>query len=125
MAITAQAFSMKPGTGGGSTSSTLTPAGQYAWGPGDVQQPFAVGTVTFTGDGATTAAVVNWIDGTQTLAFIPSAVFVFISGGNDVAGVLRAAGGTVSSLTATSFTVNYSTAIANTATSTLTIVVYR
>ena len=74
-------------------------------------EPFAAGIATITGDGATTAAVINWIDGTLALSFTPSAVLVaIIPGGADAAGVLRSAGGTVSALGATSFTVNFSTA---------------
>lgn len=120
MAITAQTPSVLP-TG----APSLGPAGAICSGPGDVQEPAFVATVTFTGDGATTAAVVNWIDGTQTLPFTPSAVICDIVGGNDTVGVLRSAGGTVSAVTATSATVNYSTAIASASTSKVLLVAYK
>src|SRR5262249_15608495 len=85
-------------------------------------EPFAAGTATITGDGATTAAVINWIDGVQALSFTPVAVLVFLApGGSDTTGVLKVEGSTtspqrVTSLGATSFTVNFSTAPANAAT---------
>lgn len=44
------------------------------------------GVVTFTGDGATTTAVINYIDGTATLAAVPSGILATINGGNDTAG---------------------------------------
>jgi hypothetical protein len=43
------------------------------------------GYATFTGDGSSTTAVFNWIDGTETLPFTPSAVFVSRAGGTDTA----------------------------------------
>ena len=126
MAIIAQTPSVLP-----AGAPALGPAGNIVFGPGDVQEPAFVGTVTFTGDGATTAAVVNWIDGTQTLPFTPSAVLVFLApGGSDTAGILKAEGNAtnpprVSSITNVSCTINYSTAIANTSTSKLLLVVYK
>lgn len=122
MAITAQSFVILASPG---SPTALTPGGAPAFSFGSVQEPFAQGTVTFTGDGATTAAVVNWIDGVQTLPFTPSAVLAFIVGGTDTVGVLRAAGGTVSAVTNVSATVNYSTAVANTATSKLIVIAYK
>lgn len=44
------------------------------------------GFATITGDGSTTAAVVNYIDGTQQLSFNPSGLVASITGGNDTAG---------------------------------------
>lgn len=124
MAITAQNLAPLP-----AGAPTLSPASAGVSGPGDWQEPFVVGTVTFTGDAATTAAVVNWIDGVATLPFTPSGVLVFLIGGTDTAGILRvegAATGTprVTSITTTSFTVNYSTA-PGAATSKLLIMAYR
>jgi hypothetical protein len=125
MAITAQALTL---TGSGGSPTALTPAGQIAWSFGDVQQPAFVGTVTFTGDTSTTAAVINWIDGTQTIPFTPSAVLVFLIGGTDTAGVLRVEGSAVNprvtSITNVSATVNYSTA-PGAATSKLLVIVYK
>lgn len=126
MAITAQNLAPLP-----VGASSLSPASAGISGPGDAQEPFVVGTVTFTGDGATTAAVVNWIDGTATLPFTPAAVLVFLAqGGSDTAGILKVEGNAVSparvtSLGTTTFTVNYSTAIANAATSKLLIMAFK
>lgn len=128
MAITAQALSL---VASGGSPTALTPAGNLAWSFGDVQEPAFLGTVTFTGDGATTAAVINWIDGTQTIPFTPSLVLVYLTnGGTDTAGILKVEGNAtsptrVSSITNVSATVNYSTAIANTSTSKLFVVVYK
>lgn len=40
-----------------------------------------VGTVTFTGDGASTSATMNYIDGTAVLGFQPRGIVAFRSGG--------------------------------------------
>jgi hypothetical protein len=120
MAITAQTPSILP-----AGAPALGPAGTVVFGPGDVQEPAFVATVTFTGDGATTAAVVNWIDGTASIPFTPSAVIASIIGGTDTVGVLRAAGGTMSAVGAVTATVNYSVAVANAATSKLLLVAYK
>ena len=127
MAITAQAALQLPALTG------LSPSGQIVWGPGDVQLPAVVGQVTFTGDGSTTAAVINWIDGTLTLPFTPRVVRITLvngsAAGTDTTGVLRAEGSAssprVSSITSTSATVNYSTAIASAATSVLLIELFK
>lgn len=42
-----------------------------------------LGTATFTGDGSTTSATLNYIDGTQALNFVPRAVLAFRAGGTD------------------------------------------
>lgn len=42
-----------------------------------------VGTATFTGDGSTTTATLNYIDGTQALTFTPTAILCARVGGND------------------------------------------
>lgn len=127
MAITAQALLQLP------AKTALSPAGQIVWGPGDVQEPALVGVVTFTGDGSTTAAVVNFIDGTASIPFTPNVVRVTLvngsGAGTDSAGVLRAEGSAasprVSSITNVSATINYSTAIANTSTSVLLIELFK
>lgn len=78
MAITAQ--NMTSIVTGGPAMGT---AGTYAFGPGDTLSPSFVGQVTFTGDGATTAAALNFIDGTNAIPFIPQAVRISKVGGND------------------------------------------
>ncbi len=45
-----------------------------------------VGSITWTGDGATTTAVGNYIDGTNTLGFQPSAILFSQNGGADATG---------------------------------------
>lgn len=57
----------------------------HATGAGPSAQDFT-GFATITGDGSTTAAVVNYIDGTQQLGFNPSGIVASIDGGNDTAG---------------------------------------
>ena len=111
----------------------LTPAGQLVWGPGDVQEPAFVMTYTAIGDGATTTATVNWIDGTQTIPFTPKAVLAFgipaLSGTQENTGVLKVEGGSgtanrVTSITNVSCTLNFSTAPAANTFSVL-LIVYR
>lgn len=46
-----------------------------------------VGSVTFTGDGASTSAVLNYIDGTATLGYLPSAIVATRNGGNAAASI--------------------------------------
>jgi len=109
---------------------SLGPAGQIVWGPGDVQEPAFVANVTFTGDGSTKAGVVNWIDGTQALPFTPSCVLVFLTnGGTDGTGILAVEGSAVSprvtGITASTATVNWTTAVANTRTSQLLLIAYK
>lgn len=41
------------------------------------------GTVTFTGDGSTTTATLNYIDGTAALPFTPTAILATRAGGTD------------------------------------------
>jgi hypothetical protein len=45
-----------------------------------------IGNVTWTGDGATTSAVGNYIDGTAVLGFAPSALLYSQNGGADSTG---------------------------------------
>lgn len=40
-----------------------------------------IGLATFTLDGSTTSATLNFIDGTKTLSFTPSAISAFVVGG--------------------------------------------
>lgn len=44
-----------------------------------------IGTVTITLDGSTTSATVNFIDGTKTLSFTPTAIDAFVVGGTQLA----------------------------------------
>lgn len=44
-----------------------------------------VGTATFTGDGSTTTATLNYIDGTAALPFTPTAILAARTGGTDTA----------------------------------------
>src|SRR5437899_3453479 len=60
----------------------MATGGGYALGPGDSQAPAFVGLATITSAGAT-ADTVNFIDGTNAIPFIPSAVRVTRVGGND------------------------------------------
>lgn len=62
-------------------------------------------------DGSTTSFTVNFIDGTQTLPYIPSAVLIGITGGTQAAATVQ--GINVSAITATGFTVNISAAGTN------------
>ena len=50
---------------------------------GNSASDFAIyGTATIILDGTLTAGALNWIDGTKTLSFTPSRVFVFRTGGD-------------------------------------------
>jgi hypothetical protein len=73
----------------------------------------AFGNVTFTGDGSTTTAVVNYIDGTNTRVAVPSGLIATICGGTDTAAVLKCVKDNGDLKTAT---VTFSTAIASAAT---------
>ncbi len=112
MAITAVPALSLPGL------QTLPQGGTVVFAPGDVQEPVARCIATITGDGSTLTAVVNFIDGTKTLAFTPSYVTArIVNGGTDTAGVLKvAAPGPVSSISATSCTLTFTTAIGSAAT---------
>lgn len=120
MAITAQAMTWI-GQGPTDTLQVLL--------QGNLEGNFAstlIGKATFTGDGATTTAVVNYIDGTKQLSFNPSGVIAYVIGGNDTAGAIAAkcvdAGDTGGSKTAT---VTFSAAPANAKTVTVLFVVLR
>lgn len=88
-------------------------------------EPFAAGIATLIGDGASTTATINFIDGVQALSFTPSAVFVSAVAGGTAAATINVANQQVSSLTATSFGVTLSAAPANLATLKLLVVLYR
>lgn len=110
MAITAQTFSTLP-----SGAPSLGSSGQYAYGAGDVQEPAFVGVVQFTGDGSTTAGVVNFISGgTSAIPFTPTAVIASVYGGGTAAASIAAV--STSSISNESFTVNFSAAPASSAT---------
>lgn len=76
MAITAQnvSYLTSAPVAGGSTI--------LAFGGKSNQELSYIGTVTFTGDGSATSATINYIDGTNTLGFTPSACLVQRVGGN-------------------------------------------
>lgn len=52
-----------------------------AFGPGSSQEIAYIGTATFTGDGASSTATLNYIDGTAALNFTPSAIIACRVGG--------------------------------------------
>ena len=68
MAITAQnaTYQGQGPVAGGSTT--------LAFGGSSVQELSYIGSATFTGDGATTTATLNYIDGTNALGFVPSMI---------------------------------------------------
>jgi hypothetical protein len=128
MANTATAPVMQP------SGAAFGPAGQLVWGPGDAQEPAFVGTVNITGDGSSTGNVsVNWIDGTQTLPFLPRCVLAFVcqnGGTTATAGALAAEGALgaasrVNTVTTTSFNLDVSVAITNAAIMQVLIVAYK
>jgi hypothetical protein len=101
----------------------LGPAGQFAFGPGDVAEPAFMQTVTITGDGAATTILVNWIDGVLTLPFTPTGVRVSRIGGTDTSlGLPFTKTATNTNL---SFTVNFTVAPANTTTQLLLVEAYK
>lgn len=74
MAITSQNASYR--------TSGPTVSGQVIAGNANSETELAlVGTATFTGDGSSTSATLNYIDGTNTLDFTPTAVLASRSGG--------------------------------------------
>lgn len=46
-----------------------------------------IGTATFTGDGASTSATLNYIDGTAVLGYAPSVILASRSGGSAAAAI--------------------------------------
>lgn len=78
-----------------------------AFGGSSTQELAYIGTATPVLDGTLTAAVVNFIDGTNALPFTPSAVLCARSGGN--AATTTGING-VSAINNIAFTVNFSAA---------------
>lgn len=66
---------------------------------------YVKGTATVTGDAASATWTINFIDGTQTLPFIPSGIVCVRSGG---AGTQTIVLQQLSTITATSFVTNWS-----------------
>jgi hypothetical protein len=118
MALTNTGLVLLPAGGATVPSSGVTVANSVS------VEPAFVARVTLTGDGAATTSVVNFIDGVNALSYTPSGITAAIVGGTDTVGVLKSAAGPITALTATSFTLNYSTAPAA-ATSIVLIQVYR
>lgn len=86
------------------------------------------------GDASSTSFTLNWIDGTNALSYIPSAVLVFLATpaatSPAATGVLQAEGSNaaprVTSITATSCVINFTTTLPSTAGGTnLIVIVYR
>lgn len=117
MAITAQSVKGLP-AGGPSVPSSGVTVGSVV----SVEPAFTY-LINLLGDGATTTFTFNFIDGVQTLSYIPSAVLVFLAtppaSSPAATGVLQVEGSNaaprVTSITATSCVINFSTAIPNTA----------
>jgi hypothetical protein len=123
------------------SSSTLLPkGGATAMSSGTTVQsvvcvePAAVFLVNVVGDGAATSFTFNFIDGVQALSYIPEAVLVFLAtpaaSSPAATGVLQVEGSNaaprVTSITATSCVINFTTALPNTSGGTnLLIIVYR
>jgi hypothetical protein len=95
-----------------SAAPVLGRSGTFIKGPGDAQEPAWQGTVTFTGDGSTTSATINWIDGTKAIPFTPSAVEAVRVGGTDSAAGLPY----ITAATATTATIAWTAAPASTTT---------
>lgn len=71
------------------------------------------GYATFTGDGSATSATLNWIDGTETLPFTPTAAHISRCGGTATATIAM---GELEITDATSGVVNFASAPGNAAT---------
>jgi hypothetical protein len=82
MAIAAQAFKKL------NDGAAIVASQQLAFGGTDNDTLAYRGTVTFTLDGSTTAATINWIDGTKALGFTPSGVRISVIGGDQQAAAL-------------------------------------
>lgn len=104
------------GTGPSLTGQILAQAGVA----GDASRVL-FGTATVTGDAASSAFDVNFIDGTNVLPFTPSGVIAFRSGGAATATINAVS---VSAITSTKFTVNTSAAV-NAATYTVSFIVFK
>jgi hypothetical protein len=80
------------------------------------------GTATLTGDGAATTSAINWIDGIQTLPFVPSGVLVFSVGGTAASTISCVSASAITNL---GFTLTVSAAPANTLTLFVAIVIFK
>ena len=143
MSITKTALVYQP-VGSVSLASYTSPSGAavsvdgtIVGGPGDWQQPAFVATYSFVGDGSITTIPINWIDSTKTISFTPRAVLAFgmpslianATNTQDATGVLQVEGSNaaprVTAITNTSCNVIYSTAVANTSSASILLVVYK
>lgn len=108
MAITAQNISYQ-GRGPVAGGSTI-----LAFGGSSTQELSYIGTVSFVGDGATTTAVFNYVDGTNLIGFVPTAVVAVRTGGTAAASIVSYA--TDNANAGLSGTITFSAAPANAAT---------
>lgn len=93
-------------------------------GPSSLQEIAYIGTATFVGDGATTTATLNLIDGTNILPFVPSGIIITRAGRTtDTAAATISCFATGVSATAATF--SFSAAPANAATFTVAFVVLK
>ena len=112
MAITQQSVTMLPKGGASTPTSGVTVASVIN------VEPAFISLVNVLGDGAATTFTFNFIDGTQSLGYTPSAVLVFLAtppaSSPAVTGVLQAEGSNaaprVTSISGTSCVINFSTA---------------
>lgn len=84
-----------------------------------------VGTSTHVMDNSAVASDVNWIDGTATLPFTPSAVVVSRSGGSAALTTGVGQPNSVSGITATKATINWNVTGANASTVITTWIVFK
>lgn len=90
---------------------------------GSSNQEFAyVGTAACIGDATSTSFFIQFIDGTNALPFVPSAVIAFRSGGNATNTILVQSTNAISN---TQCTVNLSAAPGSNATATLAVIVLK
>lgn len=101
MAITGNMTSIVPG------GPSMGTGGTYAWGPGDSLSPAFVGQATLATDGSQTATL-NFIDGTNAIPFVPSAVRLSRVGGNETNNTIPVVSSTAFNNVAVSF--NFSAA---------------
>lgn len=96
-------------------------SGILAFGGSSLLEFSYVGTVTFTGDGATTSATINWIDGTNTLPWTPSACILSRTGGNAASSIVAY----VSATSNSTGTVTFSAAPGNNAAASYAVVILK
>lgn len=128
MSFTVQSSTMLP-KGGATTPSQGTTVASVI----NVEPAFCL-LVNVLGDASSTSFTLNWIDGTNALSWIPSAVLVFLATppatSPAATGVLQVEGSNaaprVTSITATSAVINFTTTLPATAGGTnLLVLVYR